>query len=241
MIKKICITIIIFLGLLLFYKFGRRIYTPIIYKIVGKETVESILARIEPKVYDRLEPNLAKLGFRSFPKKIKLLAFKEERELEVYAHTIKGYELLKKYPFTAFSGQLGPKLKEGDRQIPEGIYKIEHLNPNSAYYLSLKVNYPNQFDKRKAKEEDRVNQGGDIFIHGKSVTIGCIPIGDEAIEEIFALAKYAFNSGIEIIISPLDFRKNKQIPSLSNIDWENELYQNIQKRTKEIFSNQNPD
>lgn len=232
--KSIIATLLFVFSILLIIKFGRKVYVPILHKIKGKNTVASIISHIEPNVSDRLLPDLQRLHLDSFPSKIKILAFKDERILEIYAQTKTGYQLLKKYPFTAYSGVLGPKVKEGDRQIPEGIYKIEHLNPNSAYYLSLKVDYPNAFDKQKANEEGRSNLGGDIFIHGKAVTIGCIPVGDEAIEEIFTLAKYAFNSGIEVIISPRDFRKNKSYPEISRINWENELYQKISLRIVEL-------
>ena len=69
--------------------------------------------------------------------------------------------------------------------------------------------------------------GGDIFIHGKSVTIGCIPIGDEAIEEVFVLTQKAINNKVKVIISPKDFRNNKEYPQINSIDWEKELYDKI--------------
>jgi murein L,D-transpeptidase YafK len=70
------------------------------------------------------------------------------------------------------SGKAGPKLREGDGQVPEGIYRIDGLNPNSSYHLSLKLNYPNDFDLEQARTEGRTELGGDIFIHGKAVSIG---------------------------------------------------------------------
>ena len=152
--------------------------------------------------------------------------------MEVLGLKNDSFKKIKTYKFTAFSGKIGPKLKEGDKQIPEGIYKIEFLYPNSSYHLSLKVNYPNKFDKEKAVEDGRTNLGGDIFIHGKSVTIGCVPIGDEAIEELFIISKFAFNKGIEVIIAPRDFRKNKDFPNIENITWENELYESISDELK---------
>ena len=91
-------------------------------------------------------------------------------------------ELFKRYSFTGFSGGSGPKLREGDGQIPEGIYAIEYLNPNSQFHLSMKLNYPNTFDKAKGKADGRDRLGFDIFIHGGSATIGCIPIWDAGIE-----------------------------------------------------------
>ena len=198
---------------------------PVINKFMDKETVETILNKIENKVSERLGMRIGTIGYKmEFPKEIILVAFKEEKILQVYTKDDSGIKLLKEYPFTAYSGKLGPKLRDGDRQIPEGIYKIEYLNPNSSYYLSLKLNYPNEYDKAKTKLSSIDEMGKDIFIHGKASTIGCIPIGDEAIEEVFVLANYAISKGIKVIISPRDFRKDDDIPEIENIDWEEELY-----------------
>ncbi len=76
--------------------------------------------------------------------------------------------------------------------------------------------------------------GGDIFIHGKSTTIGCIPIGDEAIEEVFLLTKKAMNNEVKVIISPRDFRTNSSYPEIEEKDWENELYQLIEEELKTL-------
>jgi len=188
---------------------------PILNKLKGKETIETLLPKIQSKVWDRLEMSLGIAGFKmDFPKEIILVAFKEERVLEVYTKDYTGIKLLKEYPFTAYSGKLGPKLKDGDRQIPEGIYKVDYLNPNSAYYLSIKLNYPNEFDKSKTKFSSIDEMGKDIFIHGKAATIGCIPIGDEAIEEVFVLTQKATNNEVKVIISPRDFRKNNSFLKL---------------------------
>lgn len=160
-----------------------------------------------------------------------ILAFKKEQILEVVVrkNENESWELLKMYPFTAFSGKIGPKLKNGDKQITEGIYQMEYLNPNSKYHLSIKVNYPNAFDEEKAKQDGRTDLGGDIMIHGKSVTIGCIPVGDKNIEEIFILATKTKNKHFPIIIAPHDFRTNKTFPKIEAISWEKDLYENISK------------
>ena len=142
--------------------------------------------------------------------------------------------LIKAYEFTGFSGKIGPKLQEGDLQIPEGIYKIEYLNPNSSYHLSMKVNYPNAFDQRKGLSDGRSNLGSDIFIHGKNVTVGCIPIGDEGIEELFMLASKAIHKGIDVIIAPRDFRKNPTLPEIPEIAWEEELYDRLKVELKRM-------
>lgn len=126
--------------------------------------------------------------------KLYLRAFKQERELELWAKSPnqEGYVLLKTYPFCSSSGELGPKRQQGDGQIPEGYYHVDRYNPASNFHLSLGVNYPNASDKKRARASD---PGGDIFIHGACVTIGCIPITDELIKEVYLLALEARHSG----------------------------------------------
>ena len=210
-------------------RYGRSIYIPLMQNVKGKETVFSIQDKISSRVDTRLLPILKQKGFNTYPDKLIFTAFKEEGILEIYGEKEGKYILVKTYPFTAMSGILGPKLKEGDRQIPEGLYQIEYLNPNSSYYLSMKVNYPNEFDQEKGRIENRTNLGSDIFIHGKAVTIGCIPIGDEGIEEVFFMASKAFKNGIPLIISPWDFRKKTTYPEIEEVTWEKELYRLIEK------------
>lgn len=153
--------------------------------------------------------------------KLNILVFKNERSVEVRAP---GWKAPRLYKMTAFSGTLGPKLREGDRQIPEGIYGIGYLNPNSSYYLSLQVAYPNASDKARAKVDGRTKLGGDIMIHGKDVTIGCVPVGDDAIEDIFYLASAVGIKNVSVIIAPYDMRKGRK-PELekSSLKWYAEL------------------
>ena len=117
--------------------------------------------------------------------------------------------LIKSYPILAASGGPGPKTREGDNQVPEGLYHVESLNPNSAFHLALRLDYPNDDDRRVAKEEGRdvSTLGGDIMIHGKSASIGCLAMGDEAVEEIFTLAADAGVQHLEVFIAPFDLRK----------------------------------
>lgn len=233
--KQLILILGIIISIILFLNYGRSVYMPFVNKIKGKETVESRIEQIESNVWNRLESNLNLAGYKmDYPKEIILVAFKEEKILQVYAKDYNGIKLIKEYSFTAFSGELGPKLKEGDRQIPEGIYKVEYLNPNSSYYLSIKISYPNDFDKSKTEFKNVSEMGGDIFIHGKSATIGCIPIGDEAIEELFLLTKKAINNKVKVIISPRDFRINPDYPNIDGIDWENELYELISDELKTL-------
>jgi len=236
--KKLIITIIILSLLSLLLLFGKNKKLNNLNKNRGHESIASISLKIEENVLERLHENLKEFGFEKTPEKLILLGLKEERLLEVYAETPNGFKLLKTYPFTAFSGKLGPKLQEGDKQIPEGIYSIEYLNPNSSYYLSMKVNYPNKFDLSKTTFRNNAELGGDIFIHGKSVTIGCIPIGDLAIEELFILVKNAIHHNIKVIISPRDFRQNNNYPKIDGIDWEDELYRTIERELKKLKNDQ---
>ena len=233
-LKKILGVLILIGFIVIFYKYSRSTDIPILKKLNKGETVESVVHKIEGEVNQRLKGVLQENGFGAYPTKLLLVALKEERKLKVYGEQGEAYKLLKTYDFTAFSGKLGPKLKEGDRQIPEGIYQIEYLNPNSSYYLSMKVNYPNDFDKQKGIVDRRTNLGSDIFIHGRSVTIGCIPIGDEAIEEVFFLSAKAIGRGIKVIISPRDFRVNHKSPVIEGLTWENELYEMIKEELRNL-------
>ena len=217
------IILVILIGMLI--SKGKSLFYLVNSKLKERETTESIQGKIEDKVQNQLQPYLQNIGLDQLPDKLIMLGLKEEQRLELYAEGDQKIQLLKTYPFTAMSGTLGPKLREGDKQIPEGIYHIEYLNPNSSYYLSLKVDYPNAFDREKARLDQRTQLGGDIFIHGKEVTIGCIPIGDEAIEEVFILGAHAYKNPIKVIISPRDFRKVPDFPEIEGISWEQELYQ----------------
>ncbi len=118
------------------------------------------------------------------PQQILLRAFKREAMLEVWvsSSTTQNYTLLKTFRICSSSGELGPKRRYGDSQVPEGFYEIDHFNPESAYYLSLHVSYPNASDRVLASHS---NPGGDIFVHGNCVTIGCLPITDDGIKQVY--------------------------------------------------------
>ena len=123
---------------------------------------------------------------------ILIRAYKQESELEIWKKTSEGkYAYLKTFPMCRWSGQLGPKTREGDRQVPEGFYAISpgQLNPNSNYYLSFNVGYPNQLDKAYGRD------GGLIMVHGACSSAGCLSMTDEQIAEIYALTREAFSGG----------------------------------------------
>lgn len=125
-------------------------------------------------------------------------AFKIEKELEIWGKDNEGdrFVLLKKYTVCAASGGLGPKRKEGDRQVPEGVYHVNRFNPKSKFHLSLGLNYPNEADLYFS---DKEQPGSDIFIHGSCVSIGCLAMNDERIKEIYLMAAQAKKYGQEKI------------------------------------------
>ena len=119
-------------------------------------------------------------------------AYKKEAELEIWKQKKDGtYVQFKTYPMCRWSGQLGPKRTEGDRQVPEGFYTITpgQMNPNSHYYLSFNVGYPNAYDRAHGY------QGGNIMVHGICSSAGCFSMTDKQIEEIYAVARESFAGG----------------------------------------------
>src|SRR3954470_18855948 len=195
------------------------------------KTTEDRLAEFAEPVRQRLEPKFRQAGVPYPPKQISLVAFKQERMLELYASGQDGRpHFICEYPVYAASGQLGPKLREGDRQVPEGIYGVRELNPNSDFHLSLWLDYPNQFDRDRAVEDGRDNLGGEIMIHGDAVSKGCLAMGDPAAEDLFVLAALTGLANIEVILTPFDFRKEAR-PILPNEapKWTAQLYRNIER------------
>jgi len=152
------------------------------FRVAEKEALETVQTMFKEKEL-------------SFPNtQLFIRVFKKEERVELWAYSEKKseYVLVKYYEVCEQSGELGPKRKEGDRQVPEGVYFIDRFNPFSDYYLSLGINYPNASDKILG---DKKRPGGDIFIHGRCVTIGCIPIEDDPIKELYLICVYAKNSG----------------------------------------------
>lgn len=144
-----------------------------------------------------LQENLIKKEINKNNFEMFIRVFKNEKILEIWlkSRSEKTFKLFKTYDICASSGSLGPKRKQGDGQVPEGFYNISVFNPYSNYYLSLGVSYPNASDKIIGKN----NLGGDIMIHGNCVTIGCIPLTDTYIKEVYILAVEARSNGQQTI------------------------------------------
>jgi murein L,D-transpeptidase YafK len=128
------------------------------------------------------------------PRAILLRAFKQEAVLELWATEAndRPYLLVHEYRICTSSGTLGPKRRFGDVQVPEGFYDLDWFNPQSNFYLSLHISYPNASDRILGSHQ---NPGGDIFLHGNCASIGCIPITDEGIKEVYWLAVLVHNQG----------------------------------------------
>lgn len=154
---------------------------------MSRFTVEDRLRQIEPRV----RPVWLSRGIGNIEDidSVVLVALKHERELHVFVEQAGSVQHAATYPIRAASGTAGPKLREGDRQVPEGFYGVSFLNPNSRFHLSLRVDYPNREDVAAATADgrDTGTLGGDIMIHGGANSIGCVAIGDEPIEQVFWL------------------------------------------------------
>jgi murein L,D-transpeptidase YafK len=151
---------------------------------------------------------------------ILIRAYKQESELEVWKQNKDGqFALLKTYPMCRWSGQLGPKVKEGDRQVPEGFYNITpaQLNPNSNFYLSFNVGYPNNFDRAFGRT------GSHIMVHGACSSMGCFSMTDSQIADIYALTREAFAGGQKSVqlqsfpfrMTPQNFAKFRADPNIA--------------------------
>lgn len=208
---------------------GRRVVVRVMQTMKGRSTVAERVAQFGPGVHGRLLPRFAELQISYPPRAITILGFKQERVLELWVSADGvSYSLLKAYPILGASGRLGPKLAEGDRQVPEGFYRVASLNPNSLFHLSLRIDYPNQFDREKAAAEGRRDLGADIMIHGKSASVGCLAMGDTAAEDLFVLVAETGFENVRVILSPVDFRSGHAVSGLpTKPEWIGALYSEI--------------
>jgi hypothetical protein len=202
----------------------------------SKKTVEDRVKQYGDAVRTRLAPLFTNARVTYPPRRVTLVGIKDERMLQVWVSGDDGDWIhLCDYPILGMSGTLGPKLKEGDRQVPEGIYRVESLNPNSLYHLALRVNYPNSQDILRGQQDGRSTLGSDIMIHGKTCSIGCLAMGDQAAEDLFILTAETGIENVSIILSPVDFRTRglpDPIPILP--PWTGELYDAIKQELAKL-------
>ncbi|MGZ5220790.1 MAG: L,D-transpeptidase family protein [Chitinophagaceae bacterium] len=170
-------------------------------------------------------------------KYIYIRSFKYDSQLEVWVKDeIKDpFKLFKTYKVCALAGTLGPKRLEGDYQVPEGFYYINEFNPRSEYYLSLGLNYPNVSDKILS---DTYRPGGAIYIHGSCVTVGCIPLTDKFIDEVYILAAHAKSLGqdyIPVHIFPIRFNVARSVKYLENFTKDDAALKKFSSRLEGAF------
>ena len=181
---------------------GRRFWYPTLIAVTGPRTHGDVRRWLGPKRRDALESAFSAVGLSYPPRRLTLVGLKDERRLEVWAENGRGWTRVRDYAVLAASGQAGPKLREGDLQVPEGEYRLTGFNPNSSYHLSIRVDYPSAEDRAIARGEGRTRLGGDIFIHGKAVSIGCLAIGDDAIEDLYLLLADTSLANARILLTP---------------------------------------
>lgn len=212
----------------------RRALLPVISP--NTKTIEQRLAQFGDVARQRMRPAFQKAGVAYPPKRIVLVGLKSEQLLQVYgSDKNERQRFICSYPILAASSFPGPKLQEGDGQVPEGIYSTELLNPNSAFHVSLRVGYPNSFDKAQALNDGRTKLGGDIMIHGGAASVGCLAMGDEVAENLFTLAADVGIENVIVILSPVDFRTGKTIPKQVQLpSWSGSLYSEIKARLSEL-------
>ncbi len=154
--------------------------------IPGSARAEAAAARATPALRERLRALGADWGAALYVR-----IFKASDELEVWVDTAAGYQLLHTWDICTWSGTLGPKLRQGDGQAPEGFYAVgpSQLNPASRFHLSFNLGYPNAFDRAHGRTGDY------LMVHGNCVSVGCYAMGDAAIEEIYTLVAAALANG----------------------------------------------
>lgn len=205
------------------YGAGRRFWYPYYVALAGGRTHAGVLRDLGPKRRPGLRGVAASLGLPYPPPRLTLVGLKQERTLEVWGTAESGWRLLRSYAILAASGGLGPKLRQGDLQVPEGVYRVTGFNPNSSYHLSIRVDYPNHDDRATAQAEGRKQLGGDIFIHGKAVSIGCLAIGDRAIEELYVLVADVGLARTRLLLAP----SAAPLPAAGAPPWVSRLYQRL--------------
>lgn len=180
---------------------------------------------------DQLIPFFHQAGVQFPPQQVALLIFKKNHRLDLWAKDVhhQKWVQIRSFSVLAASGDSGPKLEAGDHQVPEGIYHIAYLNPNSHFDLSMALDYPNTFDREQAKRDGRSHLGGDIFIHGGNRSIGCVAIGDAAIEQLFPLVALVGVQNVKVIIAPNDYRWHTAEMASIHPNWVTTLYHRIDR------------
>lgn len=201
-------------------------------------SVSERMTQLREKVHGRVKPYFSRQRVAYPPDKMALVVIKDEARMKLYAKDEDGgWRYILQYQVAKMSGNPGPKLRAGDLQVPEGVYYVTHLNPNSKFWLSLAINYPNAFDRSRAREDDRTKLGGDIMLHGWWYSEGCVALGNTAIEDIFAMTQEVGIGNVSVIISPTDFRHDSEPSKLpTKPKWTKQLYANLEEELNRFGS-----
>ena len=207
-------------------------------RLRGGYTVEERVADLVPQVAPRLSAAFAAAGLSYPAAELTLVAFKDTRRLDLFARAAAQtpWVLVRSYAVEGASGGAGPKLLRGDGQVPEGIYAIEALNPNSRFHLALRLNFPNAFDRRVAAQDGRSDLGSDIMIHGGASSVGCLAVGNAAIEELFVLTALVQPEHVRVVIAPTDPRRADLVRRPDQPAWVGELYGTLQTALTDLPS-----
>jgi len=192
-------------------------------------TVAQALTQFGPDAKKRLLAEFQNAGVVYPPKNICVVSLKNERQLFIFARGQDGkWKKVASHPIVACSGELGPKLKEGDMQVPEGFYKTSALDAGT--HLCLWVDYPNREDKVNARAEHRTKLGGNIQIHEGVYSTGCVVLSHDDMAELFVLAHDAGINNMSLIIAPCNLLfKEPPIDLNKQPKWLPKLYKNLRK------------
>jgi hypothetical protein len=191
-------------------------------------TVKQALQRFGPGARISLKKRFARVGVSYPPAKLTMVALKQERMIYLFAENTHPV-LIGIYPLSTFSGKLGPKLRQGDLQIPEGVYEIN--GRTASFRLALKVKYPNVFDLRMASQDKRTTLGSDILVHNGTVSTGCLVLSMPDMQELFIAATDVGLSNVTLIIVPCDLLKSSPDIDFSRQPaWVPQLYQSLKEK-----------
>jgi TonB family protein len=191
-------------------------------------TVKQAMQRFGPPARAALKKRFAQAGIAYPAAKITMIALKQERMVYLFAEN-KSPVLIGSYPLSTFSGKLGPKLRQGDLQIPEGVYEID--GRAASFRLALNVKYPNEFDLRMASQDKRTALGSDILVHNGTVSTGCLVLTMPDMQELFIAASDVGLNDVTLIIAPCNLLTSSAGTDFSRQPaWVPQLYSDLKKK-----------